>query len=223
MRRDANRLYWFARGAVRVFARLYFRMEIHGSENVPMTGPLIIAPNHSSFIDPPLVGCACPRALRFMAKAELFRNPLIGSFLRKLQAFPVHRGTADIAAVRISLERLKEGDAMILFIEGTRNPGDYLLPPTPGVALLARQSGAPVVPVGITNTHRAMSKKAWFPKPVKVKVAFGKPFTFQEVCPDVNDRHARDAFSHYVMQQIQSLLKEHGMEVEMKEEAALER
>lgn len=220
MRRDANWFYWFAKEAVRLFARLYFRMEIHGTENVPVNGPLIIAPNHSSFLDPPLVGCACPRALRFMAKAELFKNPLIGSFLRKLQAFPVHRGTADLGAIRISLERLKAGDALLLFIEGMRNPGTHLLPPTPGVALLARQSGAPVVPVGITNTYRAMSKRAFFPKPVKIKVAFGKPFTFQGICADVNDRHARDVFSDYVMQQIQALLKAHGMEVEVGEEAA---
>lgn len=221
MGRDANWVYWFAWGAMRLFARLYFRMEIHGADNIPMTGPLILAPNHSSFLDPPLVGCACPRALRFMAKAELFRNPLIGSFLRKLQAFPVHRGTTDLGAIRISLERLKAGDGLILFIEGTRNPGTHLLPPTAGVAMLARQSGSPVVPVGITNTYRAMSKHALFPKPVKVRVVFGKPFTFEEVCPDVNDRQARDVFSDYVMQQIRSLLKTHGMDVAISEEAVL--
>lgn len=114
---------------VRGVARLLWKLEVVGAERVPLEGGLIIAPNHLSLLDPPLIGCACPRELRFIAKAELFRYGLFTKLIRRLGAFPVERGTADVGAIKTALNFLNEGRAVIIFIEGTRGDGTRLLPP----------------------------------------------------------------------------------------------
>jgi 1-acyl-sn-glycerol-3-phosphate acyltransferase len=190
---------------VRGFARLVWRLEVQGASNVPLEGGVIIAPNHLSLLDPPLIGCACPRELRYLAKAELFRNRLFARFIRRLGAFPVERGTADVGAIKTALQFLKDGRAVIIFIEGTRGTGEHLLPPTPGVTLLARQSGAPVVPTAIVGSEQAWPKGSKLPHRAQVKVAFGTPVRYQELFGARTDREARDAFSELIMERIEAL------------------
>jgi 1-acyl-sn-glycerol-3-phosphate acyltransferase len=190
---------------VRGFARLVWRLEVQGASNVPLEGGVIIAPNHLSLLDPPLIGCACPRELRYLAKAELFRNRLFARFIRRLGAFPVERGTADVGAIKTALQFLKDGRAVIIFIEGTRGTGKYLLPPTPGVTLLARQSGAPVVPTAIVGSEQAWPKGSKLPHRAQVKVAFGAPVRYQELFGARTDREARDTFSELIMERIEAL------------------
>jgi 1-acyl-sn-glycerol-3-phosphate acyltransferase len=195
---------------VRGFARLVWRLEVQGASNVPLEGGVIIAPNHLSLLDPPLIGCACPRELRYLAKAELFRNRLFARFIRRLGAFPVERGTADVGAIKTALQFLKDGRAVIIFIEGTRGTGKYLLPPTPGVTLLARQSGAPVVPTAIVGSEQAWPKGSKLPHRAQVKVAFGAPVRYQELFGARTDREARDAFSELIMERIEALTRQLG-------------
>jgi 1-acyl-sn-glycerol-3-phosphate acyltransferase len=195
---------------VRGFARLVWRLEVHGASNVPLEGAAIIAPNHLSLLDPPLIGCACPRELRFIAKAELFRYGLFSKLIRRLGAFPVERGTADVGAIKTALRFLNDGRAVIIFIEGTRGTGEYLLPPTPGVTLLARQSGAPVVPTAIVGSEQAWGKGAKLPRRAQVKVAFGEPVRYDEVFGSRADREARDAFSALIMERIEALTRQLG-------------
>jgi 1-acyl-sn-glycerol-3-phosphate acyltransferase len=195
---------------VRGFARLVWRLEVQGASNVPLEGGVIIAPNHLSLLDPPLIGCACPRELRYLAKAELFRNRLFARFIRRLGAFPVERGTADVGAIKTALQFLKDGRAVIIFIEGTRGTGKYLLPPTPGVTLLARQSGAPVVPTAIVGSEQAWPKGSKLPHRAQVKVAFGTPVRYQELFGARTDREARDAFSELIMERIEALTRQLG-------------
>ncbi|MFN7161508.1 MAG: lysophospholipid acyltransferase family protein [Fimbriimonadales bacterium] len=190
---------------VRGVARLLWRLEVVGAERVPLEGGLIIAPNHLSLLDPPLIGCACPRELRFIAKAELFHRGLFTRLIRRLGAFPVERGTADVGAIKTALNFLSEGRAVLIFIEGTRGDGTHLLPPTPGVTLLARQSGAAVTPTAIVGTEKAWPKGAKLPRRAQIKVAFGEPITYRAVCGDRHDRAARDAFSERIMEQIEAL------------------
>jgi 1-acyl-sn-glycerol-3-phosphate acyltransferase len=190
---------------VRGFARLVWRLEVQGASNVPLEGGVIVAPNHLSLLDPPLIGCACPRELRYLAKAELFRNRLFARFIRRLGAFPVERGTADVGAIKTALQFLKDGRAVIIFIEGTRGTGKYLLPPTPGVTLLARQSGAPVVPTAIVGSEQAWPKGSKLPHRAQVKVAFGAPVRYQELFGARTDREARDTFSELIMERIEAL------------------
>ncbi|MFQ3610441.1 MAG: lysophospholipid acyltransferase family protein [Fimbriimonadales bacterium] len=210
MVRSSDWLYKAGWTLVRGLARLYFRMEVVGAHHVPMEGPLIVAPNHMSLLDPPLIGCACPRELRYLAKVELFRYGLFTKLISRLGAYPVERGTADVSAIKTALQLLAEGRALIIFIEGTRGDGTHLLPPNAGVTLLARQSGAPVLPTAIIGTDKAWRKGSWLPKPIKVKIAFGEPIRYSDLFGERTDRQAREAFSWEVMHRIADLTTQLG-------------
>jgi 1-acyl-sn-glycerol-3-phosphate acyltransferase len=159
--------------------RLLFRVEGRGMEHVPATGPLLIVANHSSFLDPPLVGGMAPRQLTFLAKAELFRVPLLGGLIRRLGAYPVKRDGPDMAALRTSQRALAEGRAVLVFLEGTRGDEGQLRPAKPGAALLAVQSGVLVVPAYVSGSGRAWPRGRRLPRPAKVVVTFGPPLRFQ--------------------------------------------
>jgi 1-acyl-sn-glycerol-3-phosphate acyltransferase len=171
-------LYAILKPLAAALMRLLFRVEARGAEHVPTTGPVLLVANHSSFLDPPLVGGVAPRPLSFMAKAELFRVPLFGWLISRLNARPVRREGADAGALRTALRILQEGDVLLLFPEGTRGPEGTLREPKAGAAMLAVLSGATVVPVFIRGSGRAWPRGRRLPRPVKVIVTFGKPCTF---------------------------------------------
>lgn len=154
--------------------------QVEGLENVPRSGPLIVAANHVSFADPPAVACAMPRAVRFMAQAGLFRPPVFGPLIRRLGAFSVHRGEADKAAIRKAIALLDEGWALLIFPEGRRGDGKRLGEANRGVELLAKRSGAAILPVGITGTLRWLPKGAKLPRPTRIRVRFGEPFAWSD-------------------------------------------
>ena len=159
--------------------RLLFRLEGRGTEHVPAQGPVLLVANHSSLLDPPLVGGVAPRQLSFMAKAELFRVPMFGALIRRLNARPVRREGADAGALRTALRVLQEGGVLLMFPEGTRGPEGALREPKPGAAMLAVMSGAPVVPVFIEGSGRAWPRGRTLPRPAKVRVTFGAPQIFE--------------------------------------------
>ena len=131
-----------------------WRMRVHGAQNVPRTGPLIVACNHVSYLDPPLLGTACPRRIQYMAKQELFTIPVLGAAIRAVGAYPVDRKGSAVAAIKRSVEVLKSGGAVGIFPEGTRNR-DGSGTAQSGVGLLASLSGAPVLPACVTGTAKA--------------------------------------------------------------------
>jgi 1-acyl-sn-glycerol-3-phosphate acyltransferase len=159
--------------------RLLFRLEGRGAEHVPAHGPLLIVANHSSLLDPPLIGGVCPRQLTFLAKAELFRIPVFGAFIRRLGAHPLRREAADPSALRTAQRLLAEGQALLVFPEGTRGAEGTLREAKPGAALLAVQSGAPVIPAYVSGSGRAWPRGRRLPRPAKVVVTFGAPLRFQ--------------------------------------------
>lgn len=158
--------------------RLLFRLEGRGAEHVPPHGPVLLVANHSSVLDPPLVGGAAPRQISFMAKAELFGIPLLGRLIRALNARPVRREGGDPGALRMALRLLEEGRALLVFPEGTRGPEGVLRPPKAGAGMLAVLSGASVVPVYIRGSGRSWPRGARLPRPTKITVAFGPPLRF---------------------------------------------
>ena len=158
--------------------RAMFRLEGTGMEHVPAQGPVLLVSNHSSVLDPPLVGGVCPRQLTFLAKAELFAIPGFGRLIHALNARPVRREGADAAALRVALRALEQGGALLVFPEGTRGPEGELREPKPGAALLAVLSGAPVVPVFVRGSGQAWPRGRRVPRPAKVRVAFGRPLRF---------------------------------------------
>ncbi|HET7340743.1 MAG TPA: lysophospholipid acyltransferase family protein [Methylomirabilota bacterium] len=158
--------------------RLLFRLEGRGVEHVPATGAVLLVSNHSSVLDPPLVGGACPRQLTFLAKAELFAVPGFGALIRRLGARPLRREGADPSALRTAQRVLEDGKALLVFPEGTRGEEGVLRPAKPGAALLAVQTGATVVPVYVSGSGRAWPRGRRLPRPAKVVVTFGAPLTF---------------------------------------------
>lgn len=213
---DAQGGLWFrfARGVVRhVVMRLLGGYRRRHAERVPMIGPLIVAPVHFSFIDPPLVGCAMPRALRFMAKEELFRAPVFGPLIRSVGSFPVRRGAGDVEAIKLAIELLKAGNAVLVFPEGTRGDGRTLQPINQGVALLAKRSGAPVLPVGVSGTERVLPRGAKFPRRRRMTVVFGEPLRYADVTGDLPDRVARERFGEELARRLIALTREAGLEL----------
>jgi 1-acyl-sn-glycerol-3-phosphate acyltransferase len=125
------------------------------------------------------MGATVPRPLHFMAKAELFRIPLFGWLIRRVNALPVKRGTADPSALRMSMRVLEEGGALLVFPEATRTPEGVIGEGRPGAGMLAVLSGVPVVPAYIEGSGRAWPKGRRFPRPTKVRVRFGRPMQFK--------------------------------------------
>lgn len=146
-------LYDAAKLSLGVIFKLW-RMRVFGAGNVPATGPLIVACNHISYFDPPLLGTACPRRIRYMAKSSLFKIPILGPLIRGFGAYPVDRTGTPMAAVRRSVEVLHRGEVIGIFPEGTRNL-DGTVQAREGVALLASLGKAPVVPAAVVGTARA--------------------------------------------------------------------
>ena len=188
-------------------------LRIVGRENVPREGPVILAPIHVSLVDPPVVSCASPRAVSFMAKEELFRLPVFGRLIRSLGAFPVRRGVVDKSSVRLAIERLKAGGTLIMFPEGTRGDGKTLAPLQSGVAILAKRSGAAVVPVGVCGPHRMLPKGAKLPRFSRLKVSFGEPFTWDEVATSGNSHDDRALFAEELARRIVEQCRVAGLEV----------
>lgn len=159
--------------------RVLFGLTSRGCEHVLRSGPVLLVANHSSFLDPALVGGVVPRPLSFMAKEELFRVPLFGPLIRRLNARPVRREGADASALRTSLRVLQDGGVLLVFPEGTRGPEGTLREPKAGVGMLAVLSGAAVVPVFIEGSGRAWPRGQRLPRPAKVTVTFGTPKVFE--------------------------------------------
>jgi glycerol-3-phosphate dehydrogenase (NAD(P)+) len=178
-RRGVNSfVYWPVRMVVKPAILVYFRLRRLGREHIP-SGGVILAANHRSFLDPFAIGCCNPRPIYFVAKEELFRNPLVGWFLNCMGAFPVRRGHSDEESVQTSLALLESGQAVVIFPEGTRIRSGSLAQPKRGVGRLALQSGAPVAPIAITGSEHA--RVGWRIKPVRVHVRVGPPLTYPRV------------------------------------------
>jgi 1-acyl-sn-glycerol-3-phosphate acyltransferase len=155
--------------------RLLFRGRTASNGQVPMEGALVVVANHGSHLDPPLVGHALGRPVAFMAKAELFRVPLLGPIIRACGAYPVSRGASDREAIRVAMARLAEGWATGVFLDGTRQGNGRVNDPQHGAAFLAAKAGIPLLPVAIVNSHRALGTGRLWPRLVPIHIRIGQP------------------------------------------------
>lgn len=201
-------LYRLGHFLFRTYFFLYHRWKVEGRENIPLKGPVILASNHTSFLDPPVIGAAVNRPVWFIAKAELFHPTPLGWLLRKLGAYPVRRGEGDRAILRWALETLDAGEALVIFPEGTRSPDGRLQSPQPGIGLIALKSKAPVVPIGIIGSYEAMPVKAYFPKPKPLWVRIGLPLLFPDLYSDRITKERAEACARRIMQAIASLIQQ---------------
>jgi 1-acyl-sn-glycerol-3-phosphate acyltransferase len=155
--------------------RLLFRGRTAGNAHVPQQGAVVVVANHGSHLDPPLLGHALGRPVAFMAKAELFRVPVLGPIIRACGAYPVARGASDREAIRTATDRLEEGWATGVFIDGTRQANGRVNKPQPGAALLAARAGVPLLPVAIINSHRALGPGCAGLRLVPIHIRIGTP------------------------------------------------
>jgi 1-acyl-sn-glycerol-3-phosphate acyltransferase len=174
-----NPVYYLGWCFFRVIFAVYFRWRIINAERVPLHGGVILAANHASFIDPPLVGSGVHRQINYLARASLFTNPALGWLLRKWTAIPVDRDGGGAAGLKAILDRLLAGGAIILFPEGTRTPDGKLQPARSGIGLTVIKSEALVIPVRTFGTFAAYSRKHRFPLPKPVAVKYGRPMDFK--------------------------------------------
>jgi len=159
----------------RIFTSLWFDLKVYGVENVPKTGPVLLIANHQSYLDPVLVAVRLDRPVSFFAKSELFENRFFGWLIRSLHAFPVKLGENDIGAVRMTLQRLEEGNILNLYPEGSRTFDGHIGSIQRGIALILRKAEVPVVPVIIDGSFGAWPRTKKLFQPHPIRVMYGKP------------------------------------------------
>ena len=182
-----------------IFTFIYsviFPTTVKGKENIPKEGAVILAANHLSNWDPPLVGTFIPRHLAYMAKEELFKVPILKNILENVH-FPVKRGASDRAAIKTALQMLEAKECICMFPEGTRSKDGKLHKGAPGVALIAAKSKATVIPVAIQGTFKLRPFR-------KITLIYGKPMTFEA---EKVDKENLQEFTEKIMQEIASMLK----------------
>jgi 1-acyl-sn-glycerol-3-phosphate acyltransferase len=176
--RMADFMWAIGRPTLGTAAKLSSRLEVYGKERVPLKGGLVIACNHFSWLDPAALGAACPRTIYYMAKVEAHRVPGLGAMIRAFGTFPVRRGESDREAVRTMRQVVRDGLALGLFVEGTRQKSGVPGPIQPGAAMVALQEDVPIVPVAIHGTQ------TWKPGNFRpVSIAWGEPMRFAGLPP----------------------------------------
>jgi 1-acyl-sn-glycerol-3-phosphate acyltransferase len=169
-------------------ARAFLRIGFEGVRHVPRAGPVVITPNHVSFMDPILVTIPVRRALHYMALEPFFRVRGLGPLMRWARAFPVQEGEADSPAVRRALRLLRQGEPLVIFPEGGRSRDGRLQAFRPGAFRLALAAGAPVVPVSIVGAFEAWPAGRRFPRPGRVTITYHAPLDATALPPDADRR-----------------------------------
>lgn len=187
--------YKIFRAILRFFYRILFRVEAIGIENIPTEGAVILASNHISLLDPPAVGVLIKRQVRFMAKEELFKIPVLGMLIRSFGAYPVKRGGVSIDAIKSSINLLKTGEIMGVFPEGTRNKGDDSAGAKKGTAMIALRSKATVIPCAIVGNYKLFRRTT---------IIYGKPVDIQNVTA-TEEIDQYEAVTNEIMKQIHLL------------------
>jgi 1-acyl-sn-glycerol-3-phosphate acyltransferase len=175
-----NFIYFLGWSSFRLIYRFYFRWRVFNPERVPLQGPVILACNHASFVDPPLVGAGVKRGINYLARDTLFRYPGVGWLLRKWNSVPVDREGGGARGLKAILDRLLAGGAIILFPEGTRTHDGKLQPARSGIGLTVIKSTAAVVPVRVFGTYEAFGRHVNIPRPRRIAVKYGRPMFFEE-------------------------------------------
>lgn len=192
--------YELCKGLVRIFFVVFFRIKVYGRENIPRRGGFIIASNHVSMLDPPAVGSSCQRKLNYMARHDLFRNFFFGRLLKGVNVFPVKRNSPDLSALKEAIKRIRRGEGLLLFPEGTRQVDNAVAEPQPGIGFLVAKTGAPVIPAYISGSQNALPKGCKFVKFVPIKVFFGKEISIEKGM-------SYEGIASRIMQEIRSISK----------------
>jgi len=155
-------------------ARVAFGVRCRGTANIPRTGPVVLLANHQSHLDPVLIGCFCPRPLGILARESLFKGT-VATLIRSFDAIPIDRDGSGLGGIRITLKRLKDGDAILIFPEGTRSHDGQLQPIKPGFTALVRRGKATIIPVAIDGAFQALPRGRAVPRRNTIAIVYGAP------------------------------------------------
>lgn len=206
-----NFVYYCGWRFFRTFYKVYFRAEWFNAERVPVSGSVILASNHASILDPPLVGTALNRGISYLARESIFRFPGVGWVLRNWDAVPVDRDGGGARGLKAIMDRLRAGGGIVLFPEGTRSLDGKLLPARSGIGLTVLKSSAPVVPVRVFGTFEAYSKDMMIPRPRKIMAKYGVPMDFAsqraeaKTCSKARLKEIYQEVANEIMVQVASL------------------
>jgi 1-acyl-sn-glycerol-3-phosphate acyltransferase len=200
-----NFYYWVGYHLSRLVGRLFFRLRVVHRERMLQSGPVILAMNHQSYLDPPLAGITCDRAVYFLARRTLLEEPLLGWLLPKLNVIPVNQEGIDRSALKALIRVLKAGNAALVFPEGSRTVDGSLQPSEPGLGLVIAKTLAPVVPMRIFGAHEALPRGDGGLHFVPITIVVGEPilFTAADLNPPGKDLYKR--LSQQVMDAIAAL------------------
>lgn len=201
-------IYSICKSIAWVLARLLFRFKAYHVERVPPTGGGVLAPNHASFMDPPLSGIALPRKLYFFARNTLMKQKLSRWFFTQLHCIPVNRENLDLHTYRQVVDLVKKGEMMTIFPEGTRSEDGNLQEGMIGIGMIVHHAKAPVVPCYISGAAAALPRGARFFRPTQVRVIYGEPLDFSNLPVRGDKREAYAQISHQIMQAIARLKEE---------------
>ena len=200
------RVYQFSTRLFKLFLLIWHRLRIRGAENIPDEGGVLLASNHASFLDPPVVGVGYrKRPVHFMARDTLWNSKFGSWWMDKVGCIPVSRGTGDLKALKTTIKMLKEGKVVSMFPEGTRTEDGELQEAKGGIGLIIEKSGCVVVPAYIDGTFRAYPKGSKLIKPLTVAITYGKPITQEEFQALGSGRKAYDAHAALIMRRIAEL------------------
>ena len=183
-------------------ARIVFRMKVHHRENIPDKGPFIIASNHKSLADPQIVGSQIHTDVHFMAKKELFRNPIFGRILKRVNAHPINRAGFDRKAIETAMNILQSGESIVIFPEGTRAKKVDFLPVRPGIGKIARTALAPVLPVFVSGSNK-LSACFWGKE--RLNIFFGKIMTSEQITEYEDNKDGYRKLAENIMDRIKDL------------------
>ena len=200
-----NFYYWLGYHLSRLFARLFYGFRIIHRERVIQTGPVILAVNHQSFLDPPLAGNACDRPIFFLAKKSLMNVPVLGWLLPKLNVIPVNLEGGDRSALKALIRILSAGECALVFPEGTRTPDGSLQPAQPGLGLVIAKTRAPVVPMRIFGAHNVWPIHGKLRFSGKITIVVGEPIYFSDVDLEGEGKDLYSRLSQRVMDAIVTL------------------
>jgi 1-acyl-sn-glycerol-3-phosphate acyltransferase len=176
-------VYWFLRFLSFLILKVFFRLEVKGRQNLPKKGGFILAGNHTSYMDPVVIGVASSRKLNYLAKHELFCNPFCKWLLSTICVFPIKRDAVDLSALKEAMRRVKNGRALVVFPEGSRRSDDAPREPQPGIGFLAAKLNVPVIPAFVKGTEIALPKGTKSLRPAKISVYFGKQILIERRLP----------------------------------------
>jgi 1-acyl-sn-glycerol-3-phosphate acyltransferase len=200
-----NSYYWIGYHLSRLIGRLFFRLRIIHRERMIQTGPVILAMNHQSYLDPPLAGITCDRAIYFLAKRTLIDVPVLGWLLPKLNVIPVNQEGIDRSALKALIRVLKSGNAALVFPEGARTFDGDLQPAQPGLGLVIAKTLAPVVPMRIFGAHEALPRGGGSLRFVPITIVVGEPIFFTAADLGSRGKDLYGRLSQRVMDEIAAL------------------